>query len=88
MILLRLKAFSVNDKNKVISSLYETQATKDAYNKWKKSRNDKDAADFISVWTEDVYIPARVDGIMLDPDRTAVNAAIRYHKRQYMMNRK
>jgi hypothetical protein len=88
MILLRLKAFSVSSKNKALESLYETQNTKDAWNKWKKSKNDKDAADFISVWTEDVYIPARIDGFMLDPDRTAVNAAIRYHKRQYAMSKK
>ena len=92
MIILRRHLFAAtksNNKKISIADLYpETEKVLAAKNKWTRSRNGKDAANYLSAWTEDIYIPARSDGFFLDPpDKAALNAAIRYHRNQYMMNK-
>ena len=66
MIILRQREFSKNSEK-----LYEN---------WKKTGDDKDAYEFMNVWTEEEYKPARKKGMFIDPDPEVVRAAERYIK--------
>lgn len=57
------------------SELPQSKAAEEAYKKWKKSKSQKDAEEFMDIWTREVYLPARQKGIMVDPDPEIVSAA-------------
>ncbi len=67
MIILRDKTFS--------SPIPKSSNADKAYEKWKTSKDPKDAKAFMDIWTKEVYVPARQKGIMVDPDPAVVHAA-------------
>lgn len=67
MIILRDKTFS--------SPIPKSPNADKAYEKWKASKDPKDAKAFMDIWTKEVYVPARQKGIMVDPDPAVVRAA-------------
>ena len=52
------------------------------YENWKKSGDPKDAYEYMNTWTNEVYIPARKNGVFVDPDPRIVRAAASYKKSQ------
>ena len=52
------------------------------YENWKKSGDPKDAYEYMNIWTNEVYIPARKKGVFVDPDPRIVRAAASYKKSQ------
>lgn len=46
-------------RNKIFSNIPKSSNADKAYEKWKASKDPKDARAFMNIWTKEVYIPAK-----------------------------
>lgn len=71
------KIFSSGDENlyQVLMSEKELDLL---YKTWKQTQNPEDAKNFMDLWVNEVYIPARKKGIFIDPSPSIVKSASQY----------